>query len=261
MGRLLPGCSHDSVRTNISSLITIRSIVADELLVSAHLAATTSIIRAIRWFEATWREYEAGNLLGWAACLRSLMESTGDALHSLRSVAGTIADQKLLFQSALNDSLDGLFCSKELEDVLIHFSHARKLSKSEKADAPETHSARQTVEYIDMLEKAGPSGATNLYSELCQLGHPAKASLSYFSCKGDDDGFKVGMRGDIVAIRDIILRYEPTLHQLPSLAFNPGLLILRVLVPFKMFPIHPELKRFEFQGSAAWRKIEPLLKS
>jgi hypothetical protein len=238
----------------------INLIVANELLASSHLAATTSLIRAIRWFEATWREYEAENLLGWAACCRSLMESTGDALHGLRSVASSIAEQKTPFQSALTGSLDGLFCFEELENMLIHFSHARKLSKAEKVDAPDSHRALQTINYIDMLEEAGPPGAKKLYSELCQLAHPSMMSLSYLNSRGDDGGFKVDSGRDKEMIRDVIHRYAPILHQLPSLAFNPGLIILRVLVPFKIFPIHPELRRFNFQEAAAWRKIEPLLK-
>lgn len=73
----------DAAETRRIGAGELNAIVVHEVLLSAHLAATTSIIRSARWFEATWREHEAGNLLGWAACCRSLLEAVGDTIDGL----------------------------------------------------------------------------------------------------------------------------------------------------------------------------------
>ena len=77
-----------------------------------------------------------------------------------------------------------MMISKELEDTLIHFTHARKLSKGE--DAPSTHRARQPWEYIKRIEEMNNNGVKELYSELCELVHPAADSvLMWFVKEGD----------------------------------------------------------------------------
>jgi hypothetical protein len=237
----------------------INQIVADELLSSAHLAAVSSVIRAQRWFDATSREYKSDNFVGWAACCRGLLEAIGDTAHSLGRTAHNLALNIRLFRSALAGLEDGIIRPQELEDDLIHFSHARKLSKHERSTEPPAHNALHTVTYIEHLGKTGIQGAGSLYSELCQVGHPARGSLSYLYAPNSDGAFHIDAARDGRAIREVIERYRPVFRDLPSVAFNPGLLILRVLVKFKRFPVHQELKRFDYQGAKAWKVIEPLL--
>jgi hypothetical protein len=237
----------------------VNAIAVGELLISAHLAAVTSIIRASRWMEATWREYEAENLLGWAGCCRSLLEAVGDTAHSLGRIAIGIAEQIPLLRKAMNGLDDFLVVAEEIEIALLHFSHARKLTKGERASEHPSHAARQTFEYIDALGKAGLSDASPFYAELCQIGHPARASLSWLY-EPIEGGFLIDECRDKREIDRTVGRYSRTLHDLPSVAFNPGLLILRVLVKFRMFPAVPELRRFDFAGAKAWTNIEPMLR-
>lgn len=234
------------------------AIIVTELLVSAHLAAHTSLIRASRWMQATWREYEAGSYLGWAACCRSLLEAVGDTAHSLRNTASNIGLNKELFRRALSGLDDGIVNPADLEHDLLHFSHARKLSKGERATEHEAHAAHQTTEYIGTLKKVGLPGADELYSELCQIGHPARASLSWLYAPVQG-GFRVNEANQGRALKKLVGKHELTLRNLCPVAFNPGLLILRALVMFKMFPIHPELKRFEFNGAEAWSELKRLI--
>jgi len=234
----------------------VNAISVMEILFSAHLAASSSIIRSARWFEATWREYEAGNLLGWAACCRSLLEAIGDTIDGLLAMGKTLAYQMPILQQGLTGFDDQWLNLKELEDKLIHFSHARKVGKAEQGTVPATHVAQQTANYIAFLESAG--GPTKLYAELCQIGHPARGSLSWMYAD-IDGGFRIDPDRDAEAIRGIVERHVDELHMLPSLAFNPGLFILRVLVKFGLFPHVPELEDFSFQGAKGWDDIKSIL--
>jgi len=72
-------------------------------------------------------------------------------------------------------------------------------------------------------------------------------------------GFTVNSNRDMLAIEDIITRYQRDLELLPSLAHNPAILILRVMVRFNIFPRVPELRYFSFQGAKGWSKIKPVL--
>jgi|GEM_PF-2004742 hypothetical protein len=236
----------------------INAIVAAELLLGAHLAAVTSIVRASRWIEATWREHEAENILGWAACCRSLLESTGDTIDALGSMGADIAENTNLLMRALSGYDEALLDLGSLEDKLIHFSHARKINKAEKDQVPSSHVARHTTDYINLLKSAGLSGPAALYAELCEIGHPARSSISWMY-EQIDGGFRINPNHDAPHIASIVERYRNDIFLLPSLAFNPGLLILRVLVKFGMFPLVPELRGFSFQGAKAWDKIKPVL--
>jgi len=246
----------DAAETGRIGAVELNAIVVHEVLLSAHLAATTSIIRSARWFEATWREHEAGNLLGWAACCRSLLEAVGDTIDGLLDVGLTLSEAMPTLMKGLSGFDGGLLNLKEIEDKLIHFSHGRKVGRAERATVPGTHVARQTAEYIALLETAG--GPAKLYAELCQIGHPARGSLSwtYVDVEG---GFRVDADRDGPAIAEIVARHRDELHLLPSLAFNPGLFVLRVLVKFGLFPRIPELRDFSFQGARGWDRIKAIL--
>lgn len=249
-------CIDSGFRAGEIGIAELNAVTVMELLLSAHLAASSSIIRSARWFEATWREYEANNLLGWAACCRSLLEAIGDTIDGLLAVAPSLAEAMPMLMQGLTGFDDAPLNLSELEDKLIHFSFARKVSKAERGVVPATHNARQTTEYITLLESAG--GPTKLYAELCQIGHPARGSLSWMYAD-IEGGFRIDLGRDAKAIADIVAKHQDQLHLLPSLAFNPGLLTLRVLVKFGLFPRVPELKDFSFQGARGWDHIKSVL--
>ena len=101
-----------------------------EILNRAHLNSVTSIMRTCRWADVAVREHEAGNLFGWAASCRGLMEAAGDTGHGLGPVPLTLAKRHREIKAALNGaSLNSVTTCEQLEDTLIHFSHARKLRK------------------------------------------------------------------------------------------------------------------------------------
>lgn len=58
---------------------------------------------------------------------------------------------------------------KELEETLIHFTHARRLWKAEKKNSPVFHNARFTSEYLTHLE--------NLASEISKNSMASSANF------------------------------------------------------------------------------------
>lgn len=243
----------EALRSGSLSTPEYNAIAVTELLLSAHLGATSSLIRSARWFEATWREHQVDNLLGWAACCRSLLESIGDTIDGLLGMGLDLADNMPMLMRGLTGKDDDCFDLGPLEDKLIHFSHARKIRKADKTALPTTHVAKHTTDYIALLESAG--GPVKLYAELCEIGHPARGSLSWMYAP-IDGGFRIDSGRDASKIAEIVVKHRIGLETLPSIAFNPGLMVLRVLVKFGLFPLLPELRNFSFQGARGWDKIK-----
>ncbi|TJW53756.1 MAG: hypothetical protein E5X65_14795 [Mesorhizobium sp.] len=107
-----------------------------EMLYRAHMASVASVFRTSRWIKVAVREHEAGSLYGCASACRSLIESAGDINHSLGPVARTLAYNKDAIRAEISGQVgEPMLSAKELEDTLIHFTHARKVLKTEKTPA------------------------------------------------------------------------------------------------------------------------------
>jgi hypothetical protein len=234
-------------------------LACSEALRHCHVAAITSLIRGALWIEATWREFEANSLLGFAACCRSLLEAAGDTVYSLGAIPLTLAEQRHLLQSFISGRADAVINLVDLENLLVHFSHGRKLTSEEKQLTP-LQQAKRTTDYIKALEETGASGAARLYGDLCQIGHPAKSSLDFLYGRGTHGGFIVDPSAEASGVAKIVSNYMSVLADLPSIVFNPGLLILRVLHAFPDFPRIPELRGFSFQGAKNAKDIEACLR-
>ncbi|RUV55971.1 hypothetical protein EOA85_20015 [Mesorhizobium sp. M5C.F.Ca.IN.020.29.1.1] len=119
-----------------------------EMLYRAHMASVASVFRTSRWIKVAIREHEAGSLYGCASACRSLIESAGDINHSLGPVAQTLAYNKDAIRAEISGQTgEPMLSAKEFEDTLIHFTHARKVLKTEKT--PDSHKAMQTFQYVD----------------------------------------------------------------------------------------------------------------
>jgi hypothetical protein len=97
-----------------------------EMFARAHLATATSLLRNERWFRGAINNAEDKNFYGFAACFRGLLEASADSFSCLRKIPGTIArDAKQLCQ-ALDGELDVVAVNPDLENELVHYSHARR---------------------------------------------------------------------------------------------------------------------------------------
>jgi hypothetical protein len=132
------------------------------------------------------------NFLGFAACMRGLLESVADGYYALCRVPEPIARSAQRVNSVFVGNMpEDLPCpAEEVENALIHFTHARNLAKennpqrekkyqsgsgkeaeqssgnvgaSETFDNP--HRARRPNTYVGGFQNARING---LYDSLCQ---------------------------------------------------------------------------------------------
>ncbi len=194
----------NKARNGQYSIQRINEIYCRELLFRYHISVVSSLLRTCRLMDATAREYGAYNLPGWASCARALLESTGDSIDVLQYIPTTIFENYHCMNRCILGKEDrGFYSAKELEEKLIEFSHARKPERGEQV--PDTHIAKSTRCYIKSLEKFKIGDVASLYKKLCELSHPAAASVQYmFSPKEDGKSFCISDKNDQLVL-DLIL--------------------------------------------------------
>jgi hypothetical protein len=214
----------------------------EELLGRAHLAAAVSIIRAYRWCSGMVVTHRESLFLPFCANFRSLIEAVGDGYDALRNVAATLATSRGPANAALLRRAEHPSISDELEHQLIHFSHGRKLKKGEAA--PDSHVAKPATEYIRGLEKVDVPRVYECYSVLCEYTHPAARSVAQLCVPNGDGTYTLVPGHDEVRLKGLITSYEQLFPPLLMAAFNPGLLVLKVL-------LHLEAPRFHCRAMQA----------
>lgn len=235
-----------------------RRVYWSEMLARAHMASVASIFRTTRWADAAVREYSAGNLFGWASSCRSLIEAAGDSAMSLSAVPLTLAQQNRNIRAQISGKYSGptTIC-QELEETLIHFTHARKVHKSEVV--PPSHKARQSADYVKHLEAMEIHGSYKLYSFLCELVHPASTSIAtLFS--SEDRGWTFSPPNEQDALHELAKNNKKLLGDVLSAAYNPPIIILKVLHKFDMFSKIDKLRAYRFDHVPIWGRIETALR-
>jgi hypothetical protein len=225
-----------------------------EILFRAHWAASTNLFRHQRWLAACLALCEPNpNYVGFTAALRGLVEAAADAFHSLRAVPLTLAEANGSIRAALVGTSSGMAISEELEDYLVHFQFARKLKKGEAA--PDTHRAESATAYLASADS--PDGKlAALYAELCQVVHPASASLLWTSIQ-DGEQVQISDGRDATRIQELCSRHSEAVQVSLMQSVNASLLILMVLNRFPVEVVHtPAADRWRMDGMPAWAKLE-----
>ncbi|MDD9996693.1 MAG: hypothetical protein OXQ89_03005 [Rhodospirillaceae bacterium] len=233
-------------------------IVWREILFRAHIVVSVSLYRTCRLIDATVREHRASNLPGWASCTRALLEAIGDSFDALQAIPVTLAENHRFIRRCLSGQVRQYSGSKELEDKMIHFTHARHLKREEKDRVPASHKAKPAGQYISEI---GIPGARTLYGELCEYSHPTASSVQYlFSVIDEGKATRVDPLRDEHKISSLIETYRTVFNNVLMVSFNPVLLSLRVFDAFQLFPNILELRNVNFSNIPAWAIIEKHLK-
>jgi hypothetical protein len=213
----------------------------EEILYRVHWAAVANSIRHLRWFDAcVVHATLQPNYLAFCAGLRGLLESAADTKYSLEPIPLTIAESAGSIVEALNGKLDNvLFQSTELENVLIHFHHARKIGRDEVA--PPTHNAETAAKYVKSIDHPDYP-VRELYSELCQVVHPAEPSLHWLTQVGEN-GWKVGEQDDIGSIHKLVDRYKDSISWIQQNSGNITIFMCQVLNSLPRKQLHVESVR------------------
>lgn len=208
-----------------------------EMLYRAHWAAISNFIRYSRWFDACLTHSTVTpNFPAFCAALRGLTEAAGDTFYSLGAVPETLASASSGILAALQGNASSIHLSQELEDKLIHFQFARKLVKNE--SAPSTHKAQSAAEYLKEIDHEDHP-VKELYSELCQVVHPAAQSLHWLTNLGDG-GYSVGQPDDGTVILDLCSRHYDSIEWIQNHSVNIGIFILQVLNAFPLESVHTQ---------------------
>jgi hypothetical protein len=124
-----------------------------EIVERCHIVALTALFRNYKWIEAIFQAYANENFYAFSSCLRSFIESCGDAQHSIKGIPLTLAANFKMIKLALAGQLDFHFDNEKLENELIHYTHGRKLHGDEKKTAPKSHNALHVTDYVGSPEK------------------------------------------------------------------------------------------------------------
>ena len=228
-----------------------------ELLGRAHIAAVTAILRSGHWMSAVLSAYSEGNALGFAAAFRALMESAADTSNGLRSTPPTLAHLYPEVSKALLGRATDIVIATELEDHLIHYSHARYLRRSERDSMPPTHDALLASKLEDLKELGNADKVAAAYRFLSDLTHPAAASVSIWLAPVDATGieFTVSSKQGEAVMTAFLKEYKTLFFDVLMLAFNTPVVVLNTLNYFPVKELHsPALLNANFSGLAAWRR-------
>lgn len=207
----------------------VQSVYVLGILERSHLACVTSLARTSRWLASTIRSVEDGNALSFSSSLRGLLESSSDSFHLLQNLFPTLESSCKYMHIALNypEDLQGGFIDFEsLESLLIHYAYAKRWNKGE--EPPPHHRNRSNSEYIRCLESIGVSGLSELYSELCQLTHPASPSVFCFVDEEEKE-LTFNPNRDSIVINGILKRYQSSILGLIQYPLNSALMALALL--------------------------------
>jgi hypothetical protein len=221
-----------------SDVANFQRVYWEEILQRAHWAGLSSLLRNIQWLKGVSLAIQKNDLLLFTANLRCLIESSGDNLLSLLNVPATLADNYSNISKCLRgeNGEKTLHVSKELEEILIHFSYARKITEEEKrlqGKIPKYQNAKPASEYLKWLDNKIDNGPiANLYSILCQFAHPAAHSIQYlFQTTFDNEKYKFiySKNADSNYIEWILKEYDNEIIKSLQCGFNPGLFTLKTL--------------------------------
>ena len=109
----------------------------------------------------------------------------------------------------------------------ILFTHGRMVNNGD--GAPPSHAALPAAHYLKELEQAGVTGVVELYGLLCEYTHPSAMSVWQFA-RGPDDRHVIIDPGEPAEdVAQMLRERKDLLERLPMLAFNPGIVLLKVL--------------------------------
>lgn len=200
-----------------------------EMLLRAHFAAVTSIIRNHKWLSGVIYGIENKNLMVFASSLRGFLEAVTDSYYSLESVPTSLALNFTNINQAIKGELSRpLYCG-ELEDKLIHFQFAAKSNeKYQNAEKALTNS-----KYIELFDMYSDVKTKELYSLLCEITHPASKSISCFTSEvkvSDDCSYSItSTESDNKQILEIKDKYKGSINQLMRMSVSTSVISLKIL--------------------------------
>ena len=152
-------------------------------LAKAHIAATTTILRNVRWIRGMLAGHASSNLMVFGASFRGLIEAAADSFESLRDVPLNLANNFGTIRTCLaGEAEDKVHVSLELEELLEHFIYAQKQPKA--FQGPSHMRAKHARDYINSLQEAEQGKVVDAYIRrstcACEVTHRSLTTATAF---------------------------------------------------------------------------------
>jgi hypothetical protein len=157
---------------------------------------------------------------------------------------------------ALRGKATSFLLAEALENMLIHFQYARRLEGNEQA--PQAHCAETAAQYISAIDSAA-NPVKALYSQLCQVAHPAAQSL-HWSTRNVNGKWSATSGNDSELIRDLCKRHRSTIEWIQMQSVNVSIFMLQVLNAFPLESLDTNVVRgINMSSMPLWAKIHTAL--
>lgn len=217
-----------------------QKIYWQEMLQRVHFASVTSLIRSKKWLEGTVLGLETKNLLLFASSFRGFLEATVDSYYSLDSLPTSMALNFKIINSAVKGELNQCIVQEELESKLIHFQFAKK---GKKGKDPEIRIALSNADYIKSFDLEN-LGIKELYSDLCEVTHPAANSVNCFTKEiivSENYSYIVtSTETDDTVISELVNKYSNQIEHLLRIGLSLYCICLKILTLFDYEGVHSE---------------------
>lgn len=224
-----------------------------EMLYRTHIVCLVSAFKTLRWIESLDSTFE--NYYGFCASLRGLVETCADTFYTLRSTPLTLAKDFFVIKEQIGQRSSVMTTHAPLEELLIHYIQATKLSASQAKQYPDSFKAKTIKEYISAVDD---EELNMLYQWLCGISHPAYEGTKIFLFLHNGQTIVCNDSFDMekVMIRDILKFYAPTLSRLMRLYMNNMVSVLLLLNEFGIERLTTMIEsEFQFKQTDIWKEI------
>ncbi len=226
----------------VDSVEEMQIIYWGEIIQRMHVCGATSIKRVKKWYDAIQVAYETENYYAFCSALRGLVEACGDTFYTVSKIIDPICSEFATIEQALNGHANKTLLSETIENELIHYIFARKLTKAEKSKSPPSHDAKQVRAYLDAVQN---QAVEDLYAELCQVSHPSQVSLVPFLLSTAEYSL-VLHESDVDAElnKHLLQRHKTAILAVSRLAVLPAMCVLKLINEFDV-PLTENLRTDE----------------
>lgn len=199
-----------------------------EMIYRYHLSCLLTLLRTKKWLNSILIAYKERDYYLFCTAIRGLVESCADSFYTLGKANPFFAKHKKYIEDLfLSSHMTEIRISSELENELIHFIFARKLSKDEQKKYPKAHQAEQVRSYLNVLKN---DEVLKLYSDLCQISHPSFSSINIFLTAENPNNINLSSNcDDLKLITNLWEGYEESIGTLINQAITPAISGLRLL--------------------------------
>lgn len=244
--------SEDELRSHyVSSVAEGNFMYWSEIFYRCHMSAYGGLKRLLDWISII--EASDNNFISYCSGMRGLIECVGDTYHGLHAAAITLGDNKKMIKNIMEKTSSKITLNQELEDLLIHFTHASK--PYSKLTGNKNHQPKKPWQYVAELEKGSGIKFYEYYEFLCELTHPAASSIGMnfdqqasgemvFNPKKDRQLVIEARKADKDLIIELLMR-----------GFNPITLLIKTINLFQLEGMYSKYSDSLVLDVPAWHRI------